>query len=94
MVGRRPASAATSARLMNCKGVNGEEFTEEVDFIDWGLLPFTDDKVNNDIPVSSGVRGACGGVVMISGASNRVLELNHFSSLDPSCGGDSCMGKR
>lgn len=86
----RKRGASGSARLMNCKGVNGEPFVDGLDFSDCGLAPFGVDRENEGIwPFGSGVRGGSGGVASGSGASSRVVELIHFSSLPPARGGES-----
>jgi hypothetical protein len=85
--GRRKLSSP-STRLRNWMAVRGEPGDECV-FIDCGLFPLGLDKANegSNIPLppllGSGVFGSRGGVVISSGASNRVEELIHFSSLEP-----------
>jgi len=72
---------------MAVRGEPGEECV----FIDCGLFPLGLDRANegSNIPLlplplpGSGVFGSRGGVVVSSGASNRVEELIHFSSLEP-----------
>lgn len=75
---------------MNCKGANGDP-DEEEDFTVCGLrAPGVERvKMGMEAPDGSGVRG-CGGDVTISGASNKVAELIHFSSLDPNRGEPNC----
>jgi len=80
------------ARRMNCKGANGDPVEGE-DLIVCGLRALGVERVKagRNGPEGSGVRG---GGEAISGASNKVAELIHFSSLDPkrnepNCGGDS-----
>jgi len=87
--GRRKLSSP-SMRLRNWMAVRGEPGDECV-FIDCGLFPLGLDRANegSNIPLlplplpGSGVFGSRGGVVVSSGASNRVEELIHFSSLEP-----------
>lgn len=85
--GRRKLSSP-STRLRNWMAVRGEPGDECV-FIDCGLFPLGLDSANegSNIPLppllGSGVFGSRGGVVISSGASNRVEELIHFSSLEP-----------
>jgi len=42
----RISKGSCSARLMNCKGVNGEPFVDGEDFNDCGLVPLGVDKEN------------------------------------------------
>jgi hypothetical protein len=85
--GRRKLSSP-STRLRNWIAVRGDP-GEECVFIDWGLFPLGLDRANegSKIPLlplpGSGVFGLRGGVVTSSGASKRVEELIHFSSLEP-----------
>lgn len=74
------------ARRMNCKGANGDP-DEGEDFTVCGLRALGVERVKEGMkgPKGSGVRGG-GGEVVISGASNKVAELIHFSSLDPNRG--------
>lgn len=85
VAGRRKLSSP-STRLRNCRAVKGEP-GEECVLIDWGLFPYGVGKVNegNDVPplLGSGVSLSRAGVLINSGASKRVEELIHFSSLEP-----------
>ncbi len=87
VAGRRKLSSP-STRLRNWMAIRGEP-GEECVFIDWGLFPLGLDRANegSNIPLlplpGSGVFGSRGGVVISSGASKRVEELIHFSSLEP-----------
>lgn len=74
------------ARRMNCKGANGDP-DDGGDLTVCGLRAPGVEMVKEGMkgPDGSGVRGG-GGVAIISGASNRVAELIHFSSLDPNRG--------
>lgn len=80
----RIGNPAGFARRMNCKGANGDP-DEEEDFTVCGLRAPGVERVKEGMkePDGSGVRG---GEVTISGASNNVAELIHFSSLDPNRG--------
>jgi hypothetical protein len=71
------------ARRMNCKGANGDPVEGE-DLTLYGLRALGVERVKagRNGPEGSGVRGD-GEEVAISGASNKVAELIHFSSLDP-----------
>lgn len=79
-MGRSPMESG-SARLMNCKGVNGEPFVEGEDRIDKGEWPVGVDKAKEGMNGNdgSGVRGGLGGD-LISAASSKVEELIHLSS--------------
>jgi hypothetical protein len=82
--GRRKLSSP-STRLRNWRAVKGEP-GEECVLIDWGLLPLGVDRANegNNTPLlGSGVSLSRAGVLINSGASKRVEELIHFSSLEP-----------
>jgi len=78
------------ARRINCNGANGDPVDGE-DFTVCGLRAFGVESVKERMkgPEGSGVRGG-GGVATISGASNKVAELIHFSSLDPNRGEPNC----
>jgi len=75
-----------SARLIYCKGVKGEPWTEGDDLRERGLWPLGVISENDGLKgkVGSGVRGGGGGneggEFSISGASNSVAELIHFCS--------------
>lgn len=75
---------------MNCKEANGDPDDGE-DFTVCGLRAPGVERMNEGMkePDGSGVRGG-GGEVMISGASNKVAALIHFSSLDPNRGEPNC----
>lgn len=75
------------ARRMNCNGANGDDGE---DFALCGLRAPGVEMVKEGMKGAkgSGVRG--GGVATISGASNKVAELIHFSSLDPNRGEPKC----
>lgn len=85
VTGRRKLSSP-STRLRNWRAVKGEP-GEECVLIDVGLIPLEFDRANegNDIPPlqGSGVSFSRTGVLINSGASKRVEELIHFSSLEP-----------
>lgn len=74
------------ARRMNCNGAKGDP-VDGVDFMLCGLRAPGVERVKEGTkgPDGSGVRGG-GGVATICGASNKVAELIHFSSLDPNRG--------
>lgn len=78
------------ARRKNCNGANGDPVDGE-DFTVCGLRALGVESVKEGMkgPEGSGVRGG-GGVATISGASNKVAELIHFSSLDPNRGEPNC----
>lgn len=55
------SGASLSARLINCKGVNGEP-AEDIDLREWGLPLFGVDRINEGISgkLESGVLGRSG----------------------------------
>jgi hypothetical protein len=100
-VAGRKTEGSTSARLMNCMGVSGEEpFKDgDADRMDRGLRLLGLDKENEGTkgPLGSGVLGRGGmsvASVAGSGCSNRIAALIHFSSLLPCLPGDWGSGMR
>jgi hypothetical protein len=86
-VADRRKLSSPSTRLRNWRAVKGEPGEERV-LIDWGLFPpgVEVDRANegNSIPplLGSGDWLSRVGVLTNSGASKRVEELIHFSSLE------------